>query len=168
MRICFFIATKSGTGGSVLASAPNLFKIQPEDEQGNPIFVPMLAYTPNGDASNAVVCLLYRAAANVVHGGYSWTVWLLMPVSRDWRAGPKLVRKLIRSRYGDDVLGPYLKPELQRIAPSLHDMLCPFGGLPNVIAGDDPISLGKIDYAPSIQEADEDIEPSEDILNVTG
>jgi len=155
MRTCFFIATRKGTAGAALHDAPNLFKVQAVDEEGARHGKPRLIYTPKGDHKQAVEMLLHRVRPmdkdgnpiDVVVAGSKWTVWLLLPVSLDWKAGPRMMRKLLRARLGANVLGPYTLPELQRKRPSLAKLLCPSGGLPHVIVGDDPRALGKLDYA---------------------
>lgn len=174
MRICFFIATKKGTAGAVLHSAPNLFKIQPEKEGGDPEGPPWLLYTPGGDHTRAVKLYLFRLKPHdgsedknpvpIVIGGSTWTVWLLIPDSLEWDMGPRAMRKLIRARFDDNVLGPYTKPEIQRKRPALHDLLCPDGGLPHNIQGDDPVALGALDYAPSQLDSDNDVEPTKESI----
>lgn len=175
MRTCFFIATKQGTAGAILHSAPNLTKFQQADDQGNPIGKPSLLYNPQGTLDKDQMIELRVHRCNPVDdqgnsipiniAGSLWTVWLLIPTSEDWRKGPRALRKMIRARLGTEVLGPYAKPALKRARPALHDILCPDDRLPHVIMGDDKHLLGKIDYEPTQQEADDDTEPSIEILD---
>lgn len=171
MRTCFFIATKQGTGGSILESSSNLNIFQYADEEGNPVGKRRLLYNPQGtlDKDQMIELLIHRVASGIERAGSTWTVWELLPTSLDWRKGPRALRKLVRAKFGSEILGPFCKPEIERRDPELAAQIFPDGCLPHIIAGDDPVKLGQIDYAPTQQEADDDIEPSpEVILAITG
>lgn len=152
MRIAFLFATSKVADLDALPEGVQVFR--PENGNGLTVRLPGLEY-PESD-------LLLRFLGARVIGGATWRLWLVLPVSLDWRQGARVARFIRRVALARPaaVKGPWSLREFAESFPTVAaEVLGPQLQPPEVLAGDEPEAMPSADYRPTDAEAHDNAEP---------
>ena len=167
-RIYFLFATNSAVDLEDLPEGVRV--LTPENGNGLTLRLPSLDY-PESD-------LLLRHQGARTLGGQTWHLWLVMPLSLNWRQGAKVLRFLRRVSLAHParVRGPWSLKRFAELFPAVADaVLYPhrhdadgndLGKVPGApmqtpcaLEAGDTTTAPDADYRPSDDEASNDTEP---------